>query len=246
MPIPFGFFQAEAHGVSDSGTVVGLFGTDGTGTGRAFRWDAHGAQVLELLPGAVTSKALGVNSAGIICGETRFFPVANAVYAATIWTPDGNVKALPLLDGYSSGRCVAINELGVILGTVSKPTVSGLPSSQDVVWIDSVPQAIEPLIDAVNPTAFGSAFDINDLGEVIGTGQVPAGVNGGAWLLAPAFVHFDTNGDCLVNSADIANVLGDWGSTALPASDVNQDGLVDGQDIAAVLGAWSTSRQAFD
>ncbi|MBX3356259.1 MAG: lamin tail domain-containing protein [Phycisphaeraceae bacterium] len=53
----------------------------------------------------------------------------------------------------------------------------------------------------------------------------------------------DANGDGVVNGADIAIVLGNWGSCpgGAPgcAGDLNGDGVVDGADIAFVLGNWS-------
>ena len=48
----------------------------------------------------------------------------------------------------------------------------------------------------------------------------------------------DVNGDGVVNAADLAQVLGDWGTNA-PASDINDDGTVDAQDLASLLAAWS-------
>ncbi|MDZ4829950.1 MAG: FG-GAP-like repeat-containing protein [Phycisphaerae bacterium] len=47
----------------------------------------------------------------------------------------------------------------------------------------------------------------------------------------------DLDGDGLVNAADLAILLGAWG-TAGPG-DLNGDGIVDASDLAVVLGAWS-------
>ncbi len=47
----------------------------------------------------------------------------------------------------------------------------------------------------------------------------------------------DLNGDGLVNAADLAIVLGKWG-TSDPLGDANGDGLVDGADMAVVIGNW--------
>jgi len=46
----------------------------------------------------------------------------------------------------------------------------------------------------------------------------------------------DLNGDCLVNGADLAIVLGAWGT---PGGDLTGDNNTDGADIAIVLGNWS-------
>lgn len=54
----------------------------------------------------------------------------------------------------------------------------------------------------------------------------------------PADVVFDG----VVNGADLALVLGNWGvaSDPLQPSDANGDGLVDGTDLAIVLGSWGS------
>lgn len=49
----------------------------------------------------------------------------------------------------------------------------------------------------------------------------------------------DLNGDGMVNEADLALVLADWGEPCLGCpSDINDDGLVNGADLALVLAAW--------
>lgn len=48
----------------------------------------------------------------------------------------------------------------------------------------------------------------------------------------------DINGDGIVDGADLARVLGAWGTSA-PGADLNGDGTVDGADLALVLAAWT-------
>ena len=45
----------------------------------------------------------------------------------------------------------------------------------------------------------------------------------------------DLNGDCVANAADLATLLGAWGT---PAADLNEDGTTNAADIAILLGAW--------
>lgn len=47
----------------------------------------------------------------------------------------------------------------------------------------------------------------------------------------------DLNGDGLVNGADLAIVLGQWGTSG--SADIDGNGTVDGADVAIVLGFWS-------
>ena len=51
----------------------------------------------------------------------------------------------------------------------------------------------------------------------------------------------DSNADFLVNGADLAALLGAWGS-ANAVSDLNDDGMVNGSDLAILLGAWGPCR----
>ena len=46
----------------------------------------------------------------------------------------------------------------------------------------------------------------------------------------------DLNGDGIVDGADLATLLGDWGGPG--AGDLNGDGVVDGADLAILLGNW--------
>ena len=48
----------------------------------------------------------------------------------------------------------------------------------------------------------------------------------------------DINGDGIVNGADLARVLGAWGTSAA-GGDLNGDGIVDGADLAIVLANWT-------
>lgn len=55
---------------------------------------------------------------------------------------------------------------------------------------------------------------------------------------APAAVAGDVDGDGVVGSADLATLLGDWGSASY-ASDLDGDGVVEAPDLALLLGAWN-------
>jgi hypothetical protein len=48
----------------------------------------------------------------------------------------------------------------------------------------------------------------------------------------------DLNGDDVVNGADVALVLGAWGTRGFSDADLDFDGFVDGSDLALLLGAW--------
>ena len=56
-------------------------------------------------------------------------------------------------------------------------------------------------------------------------------------LFTPPVCVADLNGDHTVDAADIANLLGAWG-TANSAADLNGDGIVGSPDVAVLLNAW--------
>ena len=52
------------------------------------------------------------------------------------------------------------------------------------------------------------------------------------------YVRADINQDGLVNGADLALVLVEWGTDG-PAADINEDAIVNGADLALILVAWT-------
>lgn len=51
----------------------------------------------------------------------------------------------------------------------------------------------------------------------------------------------DTNGDAVIDVADLLAVLAAWGPCLACDADTNGDGQVDVADLLAVLAAWGTS-----
>jgi hypothetical protein len=77
------------------------------------------------------------------------------------------------------------------------------------------------------------------LNGTISAADYPSGGEGRIVRLSPtAAMPADINGDGVVNGADLAFVIGDWGS-ASPRSDMNRDGSVDGVDLGLVLAHWT-------
>jgi len=94
--------------------------------------------------------------------------------------------------------------------------------------------ASAPEVSAEYPVFYGS-FNVAALVDV----SVPSAFRG-VWLYkAPdVFCTSDLDGDGAVDAADLAIVLGAWGSGAGSAADLDGDGAVDAQDLAVLLGAW--------
>ncbi|MFO0893592.1 MAG: dockerin type I domain-containing protein [Phycisphaerales bacterium] len=238
-PLPFGSWTAEARDVSDTGYIVGQFGSDSNGSSRGFRWKDDAVEILQPLPGAVTSTAMGVTETGIVFGQSRFGSGAGVTHRLTMWALDGLPVELPSLPGYPSWGCKAVNGSGVVLGLVAKQSQPGLWTTEEVVWIDGVPYAIKPLVSAPVPSQYSGALAINDLGQLVCRASTPPG--GGAWILTPTGSSADLNGDCVVDGTDLGVLLQQWGAVpGAPASaDLDGDGEVDGRDLGILLGAWT-------
>lgn len=58
------------------------------------------------------------------------------------------------------------------------------------------------------------------------------------WGGCPLPALGDLNGDGLVDGADLALLLGSWGSCSSCPADLNGDGVVDGDDITLLFKHW--------
>ncbi len=100
--------------------------------------------------------------------------------------------------------------------------------------------------DATQKHRFCAAVGASSAGSVMawqanagGTSDIYAGfISGDGVIGAPSIVG-DLNGDNAVNGADLAIVLGAWGTCSGCPADINLDGTVNGIDLAIVLGHWT-------
>jgi hypothetical protein len=98
--------------------------------------------------------------------------------------------------------------------------------------------AIVPEVSAEYPVFYGA---FNTLAEVPVTS---ASQFRGAWFFkpAPTVCSADLDASGVVDAADLAILLGAWGTSAGSSGDLDGDGAVAGADLAILLGAWGTCR----
>ncbi len=235
-PTEFGGLSAEALDVSDAGVVVGILDDHG------FRWEGRKITHLPPLPGATSCRALAVNDDGYTVGDSKFLDVddGTSYFLPVVWDSNGIPSTLPLLSGYAEGGCIDVNNSGVVLGSVSAPSVAGLPSHQPVLWIGGNPIAIRPLIDPPSGNSF-NAFGLNENLLVLGKGPVSPPGGSGVWILIPEIVECDLDQNCTVDGADLMALLENWGTASGGAArgDFDGDGQVDGADLGRLLGEWT-------
>ena len=105
-------FNTEAHGINDSGVVVGLgfAATNGTGE-RGFIWQNGSVQLLGTL-GGISSGALGVNNKGTVIGYTQYSTGSTEPFLYQ----NGQMSDLFAGSGWFDGEATAINDNGWIVG----------------------------------------------------------------------------------------------------------------------------------
>ena len=152
---------SEAHGLNNSGQVVGVADTP-TGS-HAFLWtDGSGMKDLGVLPGDSSSRGNHINDHGDVVGASEGMEGVRA----SLWTNSGGMRALTSLSSGGYSEAFGINNLGQVVGQSggSLGTRAALWSGGSVVDLnDLVP-------DLPVGTILTGAFSINDKGQIVAFG----------------------------------------------------------------------------
>lgn len=152
-----------AYGLNNSGQVVGWSNTSTSSAERAFLY-ANGAMTNLGAMGGVSSVALDINESGYIVGHTRS---ATDVVRGFVRQPNGNVINLGTLGGTDSGAN-AINNSGTVVGQSKMP---GDSFTHAYIYKNGVMTDLNSLANSsVSGWDLRSASDINDSGQIVGTG----------------------------------------------------------------------------
>lgn len=176
--------------------------------------------MLKRLTGAFgegTSAAFGGGGAPSTPGDSTWI---HSSYPDQFWTTPGG----DFVTGASASKSVA-GPGSYVWG----PTTQLVADIQD--WVDSPDQNFGWLVQGNEVTLKSvKRFDTH---EASGSSKP---------LLTVTFslpsVFGDLTGDGVVNGADLAELLGQWGSSG--SADLDGQGTVEGADLALLLGAWTT------
>ncbi|MEI7036243.1 hypothetical protein [Fulvimonas yonginensis] len=186
-------------------------------------WEWGHKRVLPTL-GGNNGFAAGINDRGQVVGwaETaRHDPTCDPrsgqmlQFLPTVWGPDKDqVRALPLLDGDSSGAAVAINNRGQVVGISGDcdQAVGRFTARHAVLWDKG---GIVVLGD-LGGVAWNTPVAINQHGDVVGFANVPGGATPGS-VHEHAFLWTRRDG-----MRDLGTLPGDTHSQALGINDRGQ------------------------
>ncbi len=142
----------------------------------------------------------------------------------------------------SAGAIVAKTDLGTLPGATTSAalSISGneiVGTSGDLAfrWSSGSMIDLNTTIDPASDWILTRATGIDSEGRIIGIGRHHGLTRG--FVLTPRNPA-DFDGDGTVGAADLALLLGGWGSIDA-LLDLNADGIVGAQDLAILLGAWS-------
>lgn len=170
-------FDANNYGVA-----VGQIDSASLGGQRAGVWNnntQHTLEILPQLPNEWGAYAYGVNDAGVIVGMSN-----QGVFSSTpvVWAADAGrtITSLPLFPEETHGYANKINNANQIIGSHGDGTAEPVPA----VWIDG---QIFDLQSNLDDTGLGwelqSADDLNNLGQIVGTGRLDGQTRG--FILTP-------------------------------------------------------------
>ncbi|MFO0829213.1 MAG: right-handed parallel beta-helix repeat-containing protein [Phycisphaerales bacterium] len=164
------------------------------------------------------------------------------LFYEAIQVDHGYVRGCILWDGYSSG--------GLTLACCIKDGWEGNGSTlADPLFVDPAHEDYHlrtdsPLLDyGYTPARFGGDVDLDGNTREVDAPWVtngPYDLNDlGCYELQLPVPSPDIDHDGSVNAADVALLLGAWGSCSACGADLDLDGTVGPADLAILLGAWS-------
>jgi uncharacterized repeat protein (TIGR03803 family)/probable HAF family extracellular repeat protein len=180
-----------AHGLNNTGTVVGESNMAGDTSSHAFVW-TRAAGIVDLgTLGGTDSFAYAVNDEGTVIGSSR--TAGDAESHAFAWTPAGGILDLGTLGGTFS-HAIAVNNNGLVIGASAAPGATTTDAETHAfVWTRTT-----GIVDLGTLGGTSSvAFAVNDQGVVVGYSNVSGDAEAHAfmWTQATGMVDVGRPGD---------------------------------------------------
>ncbi len=154
----YDFLSSTVGGSNDHGDIVGQNENRATNELEAFVW--RGQTITGFGFGSREHHATGITEAGRVVGWYLWD------YDRAFWWQDGSGGDLGLLPGGVGSRAHAINEGGLIVGE----TIYWGGLTTPCLWRSGQVVALESLIDPRAGWRLLAASDVNDRGQIVGTG----------------------------------------------------------------------------
>lgn len=186
--------KSSANAINEQGQIVGyaqVYDPEDYVI-HAFIWEDGIMTDLGVLPGEVNSAATEINENGQIVGSSSHtmdtYPFLT-VYRPCLWE-NGQIIDLGLPYGYARGIADAINDDGIIVGGMSTSLSGG--TYHAFVWRNGEWENLNWLIPQDSGWELQTAVDINNNGQIVGSGVAPGG-DIQAFLLNPVTTAVEDN-----------------------------------------------------
>ena len=230
--------RSRGYGINAGGFIAGWGYTPLGGPNDALLYSPPVADIVQIggFGQFQNAEAYDVSDAGTVVGSSA--PTSGGNWNATLWLP--RAITTPVILGsfpdYEISELYDINGGGAAVGRAYTFNASAEPSHA-IYWDGATLHDLNDLLPEGTEGFLFEARHVNESGTIAGTMMT---ANGGfrAVLLVPVSApHSDLDGDGQVSAADLAILLGAWGSAG--PGDLDGDGSVGAADLAILLGEWT-------